>query len=44
MARDAITTALREHSQPPMAVKAAKPLAAEILEHCGLMSPRKPRR
>lgn len=40
-ARDQIAAALREHSRPSMSGKAAQGLAADLLELCGLLSPRK---
>lgn len=43
LARDAIAATLREHSQPVIAAKAAKPLAVDLLELCGLPSPRRRR-
>lgn len=39
-ARDGIAAALREHSTPPVPLKAAKAIAVELLELCGHPSPR----
>jgi hypothetical protein len=42
--RDEIAVALRVHSTPKTSVKSAKALAIELMDLCGLRSPRKPRR